>query len=67
MVLQIICSRRDHKTGKNMAMLVGGECVILHQKQRDNQDRGESNTKRIGYQGFKSSRFYLFFHMASNR
>ena len=50
-----------------MTMLVGSERVILHQKQRDNQDRGESKVKSVGYQGFKSSRFYLFFHMASNR
>jgi hypothetical protein len=57
----------DHKTGKNMTMPVGGECLLLHQKQRDNQDRGESKAERIGYQSFKSSRFYLFFHMASNR
>jgi hypothetical protein len=48
-------------------MLVGGEDVILHQRQRDNRDRGESKVKRIGYQCFKSNRFYLFFHMASNR
>ena len=44
-----------------MTMLVGGEDVILHQKQRDNRVRGESKVKRIGYQGFKSNRFIFFF------
>jgi hypothetical protein len=44
-VLQIICKRRDHKISKNMTMLVYGEGVILHQRQRDNQDRGESKAK----------------------
>jgi hypothetical protein len=50
-----------------MTMLVRDEDLLLHQKQRDNRDRGESKAKEIGYQGFKSNRFYLFFHMASNR
>jgi hypothetical protein len=42
-------------------MLVGSEDVFLHQKQRDNRDRGESKVKSVGYQGFKSSRFIFFF------
>jgi hypothetical protein len=44
-----------------MTMLVRDEVLLLHQKQRDNRNRGESKANEIGYQGFKSSRFIFFF------
>jgi hypothetical protein len=50
-----------------MTMMVSRQYVILHQKQRDNQGRRGSKIKLTGYSRFKLSRFYVFFHMASNR
>jgi hypothetical protein len=44
-----------------MTMQARDEGLLLHQKQRDNRNRGESKAKEIGYQGFKSSRFIFFF------
>ncbi len=49
-----------------MTMLVSGEDVILYQKQRDNQDRGERKQKDW-LSRFQIKQIYLFFHMASNR
>jgi len=51
-VLQIFCRRSDHKTGKNMPMLEGGEHLILHQKQRDTGVE-EEKSKRARYPGFQ--------------
>jgi hypothetical protein len=44
-----------------MTMLGGGECLILHQKQRDNQDRGERKAKRSVIEVSKQIDFIFFF------